>query len=64
MRNAHRVVIVKLKRLDILGDLVVDGRVILKGMLIGCEGVDWIRLAVDRYQWRAPMNMVLNFRIP
>jgi hypothetical protein len=38
-----------------LGDLVVDGRTILKWMLddIGCDDVDWIHLAQDRAQWQA-----------
>jgi hypothetical protein len=35
---------------DHLEDLVVDGRTILKWILIdlGCENVDWIHLAQDR----------------
>jgi uncharacterized protein with von Willebrand factor type A (vWA) domain len=31
---------------------------------IGREGVDWIRLAQDRDQWRAPVNTVMNRRVP
>jgi hypothetical protein len=27
------------------------------------EGVDWIRLAQDRSQWRACMNMAMNLRV-
>jgi hypothetical protein len=26
-------------------------------------GIDWINLAEDRDQWRAVMNMVMNFRV-
>jgi hypothetical protein len=31
---------------------------------IGWDGVDWIDLAQDRNQWRALVNMVMNFRVP
>jgi hypothetical protein len=31
---------------------------------IGLEGVDWIYLAQNRYQWRAVVNAVMNLRIP
>jgi len=30
----------------------------LKG--IGCEGVDWLHLALDRDQWRASVNAVIR----
>jgi cell wall assembly regulator SMI1 len=28
------------------------------------EGVDWMRLAQDRNQWRAAVNTVMNLRVP
>jgi hypothetical protein len=31
---------------------------------IGWDGVDWIGLAQDREQCRAPVNMVKNLRVP
>jgi hypothetical protein len=31
---------------------------------IGWDGVDWIDVAQDRNQWRAPVNMVMNIRVP
>jgi hypothetical protein len=31
---------------------------------IGCDGVDCIGLAQDRDQWKALVNMVMNFRVP
>jgi hypothetical protein len=30
----------------------------------GLCGMDWIDLARNRDQWRAHVNMVLNFRVP
>jgi hypothetical protein len=27
------------------------------------DGIDWIDLAQNRDQWKAPMNMVMNLRI-
>jgi hypothetical protein len=31
---------------------------------IGIDGAKWIRLAQDRVQWRACVNMVMNLRVP
>jgi hypothetical protein len=31
---------------------------------IGLGGMDWIDLAQDRDQWRAPANTVMNLRVP
>jgi hypothetical protein len=27
---------------------------------VGCGGVDWIKLAEERYRWQACMNSVMN----
>jgi hypothetical protein len=31
---------------------------------IGSDGMDWIDMAQDRDQWRAPVNTVMNLRVP
>jgi hypothetical protein len=31
---------------------------------IGWDGVHWIDMALDRDQWSALVNMVLNLRVP
>jgi hypothetical protein len=31
---------------------------------IGLGDVDWIRLAQDRYRWRAVVSAVINLRVP
>jgi hypothetical protein len=30
----------------------------------GWEGVDWMQLAQDRYQWQAFVNKVMNLLVP
>jgi hypothetical protein len=31
---------------------------------IWIDGVKWIRLAQDRFQWRASLSTVMKFRVP
>jgi hypothetical protein len=49
---------------DTLGDLGVDGRIILnRSQRHGFEDVDWIHLAQDRVPWPAPLNTVWNLPV-
>jgi hypothetical protein len=45
-----------------MGDLAVDGKVILKWILKEkcCENVDWIDLSQDRDHWGAFSNTAIN----
>ena len=31
---------------------------------VGCESMDWIKLAQDRDRWREVVNTVMNLRVP
>jgi hypothetical protein len=51
------------KERDHLEDQDVVGWTILKWILDGWNGVDWIDMAQDSDQWRAVVNTVLNHRV-
>jgi hypothetical protein len=65
-RNAYRILVGKPERKRPLGSprrrWVDNIKMDLRG--IGWSGMDWIDLAQDRDQWRAFVNMVMNFRVP
>ena len=31
---------------------------------VGCAGMDWIELALERARWGALVNAILNLRVP
>ena len=45
---------------DHLGDPGMDRKMDFQE--VGCEGMDWIELAQDRYRWQALVNAVMNLR--
>ena len=56
----------KLKRRDHLRDAAHRWEENIKTDLqeVGCGFMDWIELAQDRDSWRAPVNAVMNLRVP
>jgi hypothetical protein len=43
----------------------IDGRIILRIDLqeMGCMGMDWIDVALDRDRWWAFLNVVINLKV-
>jgi hypothetical protein len=65
-RNAYRILVGKPEGKRPLGNprrrWVDNIKMDLGG--IGWDGRDWIKLAQDREQWRALVNMATNLRVP
>jgi hypothetical protein len=65
-RNAYRIFVGKPERKGPLGRprcrWVENIKIDLREK--GWDGMDWIDLAQDRDQWRALVNMVMNFQVP
>jgi hypothetical protein len=52
-----------MKERDNLGNLGVDGRIILRCLQeVECGDMDWIEVAQDRDRWRALVNAVMKIR--
>jgi hypothetical protein len=48
-----------------VGDLGVDGRIIMKGKKEICHGdVNLIEVAREKVQWCTFVNIIMNFRVP
>jgi len=63
-RSAYRILMVNLKERDQLGNLDVDGNLILKLIFKNLGGAkEWIDLAQDKDKWRALVNAVMNLRV-
>jgi len=60
-RNTYMVLVEKSEGRKHLGDVVLDGRIILKLFRRRIEVVERIRLAQDRDKWRALMDIKMNF---
>jgi hypothetical protein len=64
-RGIYRVLVGKPEEADYLKDRGVDGRIILKRILLKWDGdMNWIDLTQDRDRWRAVVNAVMNLQVP
>jgi hypothetical protein len=63
IRNADKILVGKPEKKSYLGDLDVDGWILLKWILeTGFYDVTWIRLTQDRGQSRDLLNTVMKLR--
>jgi hypothetical protein len=52
-----------MKERDQLEDLLVDGWIILKCILSGTEGVDWINLVQERGKWLVVWKAIMELHL-
>ena len=41
-----------------------EGNIRMDLQKVGCGGTDWLKLVQDRERWLAPVNAVMNLRVP
>jgi hypothetical protein len=65
-RNAYRILVGKPEGKRPLGKprRMWEDNIRMDLREIGWSGIDWIDLAQDKDQWKAVVNMVMNFRVP
>jgi len=65
-RGVYRILVQKPEETGPLGRprLKWEDNIKMDLQAVGCGGIDWIELAQDRVRWRAPVNEVMNFRVP
>ena len=64
-RMEERRGIYRLREIDHLEDPGVNRRILLRWIFRKWNGgMDWIDLAQDRDTWRAPVNAVIDLRVP
>jgi hypothetical protein len=66
MRRAYNILVGKSERKRTIGRAKCrwDDNIRMDLKKIGWEGVDWIHLGQDRYQWRDLVNTVMNLPVP
>jgi hypothetical protein len=66
MRNAYRILVAKPEVKRPLGRLRCrwEDNIRMDVREVRWEGVYWIHLAQERDQWRDPVNMEINLRVP
>jgi len=63
-RGSYRVLVEEPEGKNLLKDLSLDGRIILKWIFRKWDGgMDWIYLAQKRVRWRTFVNPVMNLRV-
>jgi hypothetical protein len=65
-RGVYRLLLGKPKRKRLVGRSRIRWKDNIKLDLqeVGCEGMGWIELTLDRDSWRALVDAVMNLRVP